>query len=342
MFDSNKITELDDDDFQAQKNKDREIRAGRSKCGNKYSYTKTKKSWKKRLIKCIINDLKNYGPTNVMHIKALANITGKPIRIFTSDGNLYQTINCNRNDRKMIQCDAIDIEYHKEKHWTLLGNKDPAEIEKDLNACLFVVIAAQTGKNSTDLRNSTIDYLTNNANYLIEEIDKISSDDNALLMIGGARYNGTSPRAAGIILDDSQNVLCDGCREVGHPRGHASDKDATGPIDSVENYSRTTGSRKSGFLSRNDQNLVAHYALCHESAQQAMNSLNNGEFSLAITLLGKELPTALPKMKEFVNGEAFTGELSIIRVTVVLRHHQGKRNDPDANVFVHTIYPRSS
>lgn len=342
MFDSNKITELDDNDFQLQSDRDRQIRAGRSKCCNKYTYTKTKKSLKKRLTNYIINDLKNYGPSNILHIKALANIIRKPIRIFTSDGNLYQTINCNRNDRETIQCGAIDIEYHKEKHWTLLGNKDPMEVDKDLNACLFVVVAAQIGKGATNLRNSTIDYLTNNVNYLIEEIDKISPDDNVSLMIGGARYNGTSPKAAGTLLDESQNVLCDGCREVGHPRGHASDKDATGPIDSVENYSRTTGSRKSGFLSKNDQNLVAHYALSHEHAQQAMNSLNNGEFSLAITLLGKELSIALPKMKEFINGEAFTGELSIIRVTLVLRHHLGKRNDPNANVFVHTIYPRSS
>ncbi|XP_076392517.1 uncharacterized protein LOC143265258 [Megachile rotundata] len=319
----------------------KDVRKKRNKSCNVCKYLKRKPAWKKNLAKYMINNLKNYGPCNQMYIKALCNITGKSIRIYKSNGNLYRTID---NDRKNNEtCKPVDIEYHQERHWTLLGNKEPTKVETDLNACLFAVIAAQTGRSVNDLRTSTIEFLTNNANYLTDEIDKLLSVDtnDVSLMIGGARYNGTSPRAAGIILDRSQNALCDGCRVTGHPRGHASDKDATGPADSVENYSRTSGSMKSGFLSKDDQNKVAHFALSHERSIRAMENLNRGGQSEAVTLNRRELNIDLPKMKEFVNGEPYTGEMDIIQVTLVMRHHLGKRDDPNADVFVHTIYPRS-
>lgn len=102
---------------------------------------------------------------------------------------------------------------------------------------------------------------------------------------------------------------------------------------------------KSGFLSRADQNNVAHFALRHYKAQQAMAELNNGAISQSIILSRRDLQNdhcVLPKMIIYYNGEASFGELDIIRVTLVLRHHLGKYNDPEADVFVHTFYPRSS
>ncbi|OAD59846.1 hypothetical protein WN48_07966 [Eufriesea mexicana] len=296
---------------------------------------------------------KNYGKSsNRYEYERQAFMEGKPIRVWRSKGCLYQTIN-NRTDKSSDE-NSIDIEYHEQTsnligHWTLLSDKDPINVELDLNSCLFTAIAIQIGIGTNHLRANTIDFLMNNTEYLIDQIDKLIFSNNnsnkTSLMIGGARYIGTSPRAAGIILDNSQNVLCHACSEYGHPRGHAFCRDATNPMDNVQNYSRITKSRKSGFLSRVDQNNIAHLALSHEKAQRAMAKLNNGTISQSILFSRRDLRNndhVLPKMIIYYNGEICSGQLDIIRVTLVLRHHLGEYNNPEADVFVHTFYPRSS
>ncbi|KOC67632.1 hypothetical protein WH47_11380 [Habropoda laboriosa] len=345
------INSIGNDDSQDEKQRDREIRGRRGKSNDRYKIIKNEQLWKIKFAKYLINDLKNYGPTGLIHMNALSILTGKPIRIWKPDGRLCQTINNGTSDSLIGH--TINVEYHKQApncigHWTLLGNKDPVDAETDLNMCLFTVIAAQTGKSAIDLRTDTIDFLTNNTKHLIAQIDTfLSSNGNnnkTSLMIGGARYIGTSPKAAGVVLDNSQNVYCRGCRAPGHPRGHASDANATGVYDSVENYSRLTGSMKSGFLSRTDQNNVAHLVLKHEKTQQAMRDLNEGMSSVAVKLSRRQLNTdghALPKMKECYNGEMLFENLDIFQITIVLRHHQGKYMDPNADVLVHTFYPNN-
>ncbi|CAD1472828.1 unnamed protein product [Heterotrigona itama] len=344
------VNPTNNDDSEDQKQRDREIRLnrGRSNAG-RYENIKSKQSWKVKLAKYLVNDLKNYGPGNLMHINAISTITGKPIRIWRSKC-LHQTIN-DQTNRNLTE-NFIDIEYHAQLpdpigHWTLLDDKDPVNVELDLNACLFSVIAAQTGKNTNDLKTNTIDFLTKNTGHLISQINKFATNNNdgRSLMIGGARYVGASPKSARIILDNSQNIICHKCKDYGHPRGHASNINATGPTDSVENYSLTTLSKKSGFLSRTDQDNVAHVTLTHAEARRAMDELNDGATSKTVTLSRRDLQRkhfVLPQMKEYKNGRAASGKLDILRVTIVLRHHQGKFRDPDADVFVHTFYPRSN
>lgn len=283
-------------------------------------------------------------------MEALSNVIGKPIRIWRSSHCFYKTINGRHVNKKAM---PVDVEFHDCKstyrqigHWTLVGNKDPINNKTDLNGCLFSVITDQTGSCPVDLRTKTVGQMANNVNTLVDQVDVILSSygkDESTLMIGGARYYGTSPRQASIILDNSQNVPCHGCKHLGHPRGHASDKLATGPLDSVENYSRSSGRMKSGFLSRLHQNEVAHFALRHRRAQNAMKNLNAGFMNVAVTLPAIDLQNAgcnLPRMKEWHNGKQYSKALDIGEVTLVLRHHQGKFDDPDADVFIYSFYPR--
>ncbi|XP_076278916.1 uncharacterized protein LOC143208386 [Lasioglossum baleicum] len=319
---------------------------------NKYK-SKKERLWKVKFAKLLINDLKNYGPANLLYMEALSVVIGRPIRVWLPGRctKFYKIVNGARMNENTT---AVDVEFHNCKstcrkigHWTLIGDKDPINVKFHLNGCLFDVISAQTGNSTTDLRNRTVDYLKNNINALIDQIDDIlsSNDQNGTtLMVGGARYKGWSPRAAQIILDQSQNVYCHGCRQKGHPRGHASDKSATGPSDSVENYSRKTKSRKSGFLSRADQNKIAHYALRHRATRDAMSSLNRGRQSEAVMLSSRDLLIAgcrMPKMREWCKGKECSGLLDIVHVQLVLRHHEDKYYEPNADVFVHTLYPKS-
>ncbi|XP_017877059.1 uncharacterized protein LOC108623210 [Ceratina calcarata] len=321
------------------------MRRSPAKSPNKFKNFKLDHSSKCRLARFLVNDLKNYGPANLIHIGAISSFIGRPIRIWHLN---HRVCTLNESSPKNP---VIDIEYHECKpnsvgHWTLLGNRDPAKynVDVELNSCLFAVVAAQIGEKPTNLRTNVITFLKNDPKNLVTQIDKFLIANNGALMNGGARYIGTTPSHAGTILDNSQNVLCHGCRAYGHPRGHASHRNATGDYDSVENYSRLTRSMKSGFLSRSDQNRVAHLSLRHEKARLAMQELNNGSTSEVVALTRRELNNnnnSLPKMREYYDGEPIDGEQDIMQVKLIMRHHNSKYRDADADVFVHTFYPMS-
>lgn len=158
-------------------------------------------------------------------------------------------------------------------------------------------------------------------------------------MIGGARYCGTSPLHAKIILDNSQDQKCHGFLNPGHPRGHAYH-----PLGfSIVNYS--LNSVKTGFSSRDDQDYVTHLALRTKQAQDAMDYLNKGNHTITITLTPNQLKNSnnlqrnLPRVVKYSNGmEESTGNMK--DVVLVLRHHEGQSSNPDADVFVQTCFPR--
>lgn len=159
-----------------------------------------------------------------------------------------------------------------------------------------------------------------------------------------ARYLGISPADAGVYLDNSQNAECDGCADLGHPRAHASYPNAVGTKDSVENYSRLFPDGTTGFLSRNDQNYVAHHTLNHQACQEGIALLNKGKYTVSITLAASDFPpnVVLPKIKQFRNGRPI-GELrNIERVVVVLKNYPGKRGDRNSDVFIYTLFPRKT
>lgn len=236
-------------------------------------------------------------------------------------------------------------------HWTLKNGKDPADTTIYLNSCLFSVIGSQTGEDPSELRKTSIlklKRIPQELAYRMNEIIRLEGNDGIMLMIGGARYNGRSPIDAGRILDKSQNVVAHGYREVGHPRGHASDPNAVGSISSVENYAKSSRSRKTGFLSRCDQNMVAHLALISEEAKGDMNYLNTGDTNNVVSRITnnvlKQLADRylynLPQAQWYnADGTPTKNPRDILRVTLILRHHAGQEKNAEADVFVQTFYP---
>ncbi|XP_026827171.1 uncharacterized protein LOC113562316 [Ooceraea biroi] len=307
-----------------------------------------------RGIKCvrnIIQDLERYGSAGLLHITILSDIIGKPIKIWNYDGSLNRIVGKEKKGRPIdVEYHPIDSKHTQIGHWTLRHGKDPDDTIVDLNSCLFSVIGSQTGQDPSKLREQLVLKLKRNLQELacqVDEIIRLKGNDGITLMIGGARYNGNSPRDAAIILDNSQNVLCENCRYLGHPRGHASHPHATGNLDSVENYARSTGKRRTGFLSRNDQNLVAHLALSTQQAQNAMEKLNTPEESVSeeisteiLKAAVKPYRAALPKAKLYdCDGISRQEKKDFLTVILVMRHHQNKMCMPDADVFVVTFYP---
>ncbi|XP_035727348.1 uncharacterized protein LOC118443866 [Vespa mandarinia] len=324
----------------AQRNRDRRLRGLRSR-SNAISpiekFENLHEAWR------LIRDLENYGPAGLVHLVALAYVTGAVIRIWNSQHELQRTVG-KENDGI-----PIDIEFHlRDKdnigHWTFRGRGQPKDVHIDLNNCLFSVIAEQTGINATKLRQKTIQQLKRNvkllANY-IKEIQWLEENNRIVLLIGGARYIGISAADASKILDDSQNKNCHGSFTKGHPRGHASAPYASGRLDSVESYSKNGW--KSAFLNRDDQDKAAHVALSSPKAQIAMEKLNKGSFSEQVYLNLDDLGTSTEEFNkgiEFVDGYPATSEKYIRQLVLVIRHHEDKYNDPNAPVFVHTFYPK--
>ncbi|XP_043276568.1 uncharacterized protein [Venturia canescens] len=292
----------------------------------------------------VIADLEANGPAGLVHLSSLSATIQKPIRVWMSDSE-----NSRKVGKTRTAVEPINIEYHEpgpddiQGHWTLRGNVEPRDNEaSSLNDCLFSVVADQIGHVvAPELRKKTIAHMRQHSRSLAHRIKTIAKKEKCeriALLVGGARYNGTRPQDAKRIIDASQQGRCHPGGLSGHPRGHASHPAATGPTESVENYSR--GSWKSGFLSRQDQDAVGHLVLQSQQAQSAMDKLNAGSENIAIRVDSSELePGALPEAAEWVDGQPTGPTRAFRQLVMVLRHHAGKKNDPDADVFVHTFYP---
>ncbi|XP_014481751.1 PREDICTED: uncharacterized protein LOC106748068 [Dinoponera quadriceps] len=348
---------------ETQKIRDRKMRGMRSSNRTEDGNSRTERA------KNIIEDLERHGPAGLIHIAVLSNIIGKSIKIHNADKSSDSIIG------KETTGPMIIVEYHANNlegtggfrivkewtsipyltkfsvnpclgHWTLQAGKDPDNTDIDLNSCLFSVIGSQTGLNPSELRKWTILRLKGNLRQLADQLDKIlqlEGTKKGVLMIGGARYSGTSANDAGIVLDKSQNARCYAHRALGHPRGHASDPSATGSTDNVENYSLSTGSAKTGFLSRADQNLVTHSVLRSDNAYSAMQRLNGGSTNEVVEVWPSMLRyngRNWPRARWYARGYPSGPEQDIRQVLMVLRHHDADYRNQDADVFIHTCYPK--
>lgn len=237
-------------------------------------------------------------------------------------------------------------------HWTLKGGKDPDNVIIDLNSCLFSVIASQIGQNPVRLRKWTALRLKNDLQNLAERIDKIfqlEGNDGVIRMIGGATYTGTCSNDAKMILNNSQGKSSSISRSAGHARGHASNPAI--PLDdwkgSVENYTRVIPGHKSAFLSPADQDYVTDLALRTEQARKAMERLNSGSGQEVITISAENLKKLipedldLPKMNIWRDGKPNGDEHDILMVRLILRHHENKSGDQNADVMIQTCLPIS-
>ncbi|XP_015124058.1 uncharacterized protein LOC107046074 [Diachasma alloeum] len=247
-----------------------------------------------------------------------------------------------------LESPPIMIQFHSARpgmatgHWTLLENNDPEGLSEEmtLNNCLFNVVCAQTGRKPSTLRKKTIREMRKHIKSLARRIQAMVRQEECegrVILIGGASYAGTSNTDAQRIIDDSQRGRCHPGHQHGHPRGHASYPEATGATESAENYSRI-GGRKTGFLSRNDQDTVGHMALRTSAARRAMEALNRGSENQAVRLNPSELDGSLPRGAEFRDGN-MDSPRPIKQLVLVLRHHTGHAHDPGYPVFVHTFYP---
>ncbi|KAF7417925.1 hypothetical protein HZH68_000578 [Vespula germanica] len=322
----------------AQRNRDRRLRDLRSRSN---ATSPIEKFEDLRQAMRLIKDLENHGPAGLIHLAALAYVTGSPIRIWDSQHELRRTVG-EKNDGIPIDVEFHIIDKDNTGHWTFRGRGQPKDVHIDLNNCLFSVIAEQTGINAAELRQRTIQQLKRNVRLLadyMKEILWLEQKNRIVLLTGGARYIGTSAADASKILDDSQNKLCHGGYFEGHPRGHASAPYAFGYLDSAESYSENNW--KSAFMNRDDQDKAAHAALSSPEAQAAIEKLNQGSYSeqVCINLNTLDSSEEFNKGLEFMDGNPIR-QRRIRQLVLVLRHQQDKYNDPEGAVFVQTFYPK--
>lgn len=233
-------------------------------------------------------------------------------------------------------------------HWTLRNSRDPINTKIDLNSCLFSVIGYQTGHNPLRLRSWTVLKLKSNPQRLINRINEIiylANNKKIRLMIGGACYRGTSPADAKIILDNSQGKRSQGSSKLGHARGHASNPGENRATYSVENYSFFKNDYKTGFLSEDDQDRMAHVVLSLKMVQEMMENMKGVGKLQRIDIFPMHIPEVrsgvmkLPKASEYKAREAIGGEKNIVYMVIVLGHHVNQHNNPNADVYVLTFYP---
>ncbi|CAD6230275.1 GSCOCG00006735001-RA-CDS [Cotesia congregata] len=299
-----------------------------------------------------VESLEASGPADLTCLSALSRELNRKICVWSSGMSLKHESGAERSG------ESLNVQFHSQPedvmgHWSLLGDSDPQEAESGLNDCLFNAIAAQTGIRPSELREATVARMKTNIRSVarrIQEIARQEACDRIVLMVGGARYVGRGPEDAARILDNSQRGQSHPNRYPGHPRGHASNPGATGPLDSAENYSQNPDAAncddapeddywKAGFLSIKEQDYFAHLVLSSPEAQEAMKKLNEGTGSELVRVKPAALPCEAPMGANFTNG--FMGRPNpISELVIILKHHLNKKSDPNHDVFVFTFYPR--
>lgn len=161
-----------------------------------------------------------------------------------------------------------------------------------------------------------------------------------IAIASGAQYDGSDDSDAAEYIDRSQGTVPFAYSRPAHPRGHAAGVDSGHySINSVQDYSREHGgARKTGFLSRDDQNEVVNIALQHRKSINAMKKLNEGQKRVAVTLGVAELNHLNMNIAEWRGGrKQRTGKMRSF--VMVLGHFDGSQRDPEAPVHIHTAYP---
>ncbi|OXU29988.1 hypothetical protein TSAR_001105 [Trichomalopsis sarcophagae] len=302
-----------------------------------------------QLIETLIQNVISNGPAGLLHASILSKLLNRCIRVWSQNVLIEKF---GKVDGKPL----IDVEFksrrssHHLGHWTLKGGKNPVvqpfEAGLGPNDCLYDVVASQTGFTSAELRQRTAIEMYRNQRSIVKLIVARCSDAGdrsfwsfANWMLGGARYSGNSPTDAQRVLNASQYGQCHPEGRQGHPRGHASHPQASGSTESVENYSYSRW--RSGFLSRDEQDLVCHYALITSSACDLMARLNNGQFKDDAHIGRHQLDyDPLPKAQIWSGGQPQGSPGDFYTVILVGKHFLNRYNDPSADIFILTFYPK--
>ncbi|XP_051153809.1 uncharacterized protein LOC127277041 isoform X2 [Leptopilina boulardi] len=155
----------------------------------------------------------------------------------------------------------------------------------------------------------------------------------------GARYIGKTEKDGKRILNKSQNGVSYPYFEKGFPRAHAAYKKSKNYLGSVQNYSKNK--RTTAFLNRSDQDFVTHLALDTDTAEEAMDRLNNGSIEEEVEIFANELDYKnLPLGIEYEMGKPVGKPRRIKSVKLILGHHWSSYGNIFADVFVKTIYPK--
>ncbi|XP_014204938.1 nucleolar pre-ribosomal-associated protein 1 [Copidosoma floridanum] len=305
----------------------------------------------------------------------LSEFLKRPINVWSKE----RLICCVNGRHDSSDGSAIDVEFSKNSspigHFALKGGKEPNPRGTLYpNNCLFDCVASQTGFEPIELRREVIrrilrgrsrkywsdhyeiNRLSKSNNYTVPSIRRSHCDqrcqalDFAAIvddtMRGGARYRGKSSEDAKKVLDESQKGRRHPDGLAGHPRGHASHPEATGETESVENYSKKNwGKPVTGFLSRSDQDVMAHRVLLTSEGKEAMDMLNQEGASARAEVIhvsaDKFDKRDLRRAQVWVNGRVQKNRPSDVkRLTMVLRHFYDRHDDEDADAFVVTFYPR--
>lgn len=219
-------------------------------------------------------------------------------------------------------------------HWRL-KNEPRNQTNKK---CLFELLAQETGTNPYSLRKD-----------MLVQLKPRPGGGFSTRRCSPPRYKpttkyfGTCSADARRVLDDSQMGRSHPCGNVGHPRAHAShpDRQNMGYRFCVEKYSM--GLKKTGFLSYSDQDEMAHLALSCPEAKKKMRELIEGADEVTAYVDVEDFGVdvnCLPKIGTWYQGKKLAGVRTPEMFVLNMRHHQGKKNVHNWDVFVHNFLPK--
>lgn len=280
--------------------------------------------------KLLQNELQCYfKPTGVSILKQASRYLKRNIRIW-NNRKIIQKLGSFNKDSK------IDFQFHPHHPFSNFGYwRLKSESRNQINKkCIFELLAHKTGTNPYSLKKEVLVQLKPGGNYSTRRCSPPRKPTT--------KYFGTCNADARRILDSSQVGRSHPNGNVGHPRAHASHPDHKnlGYRFCIEKYSM--GLKKTGFLSYKDQDELAHLVLSSCEARKNMLELIEGADEVIAVIDVEDLGVdvnSLPKIGTWYKGRLFRDLRKPELLMMSMRHHYGKKEVHNWDVFVHNFWP---
>jgi hypothetical protein len=310
----------------------------------------------------INKDFKEGGQAGQEQAKALSDVIKRPIYIYDEEGNRVII-----GEQHLVKGAPIEVSYFPPDENNPAGHYVPFSHDKNwssdnngTNNCLFDAVGLQIGKDASTLRQSTVKQIKSDpTRYIVHHV----TSTNILMKGGAPRYYemDNSSSEAERILDESQGqssqaqadraaMRKDAKPAKGHPRSHATrnsldtipekeDFDSEEKISCAEITTKIKKCTKTAFISKKQQNSVTNEVMKMPEIKDAIDRLNRGSQEEIISIPTSKLDKNKGLQMYKVTKGNIEETLPAQGIKLILGHHEGKQDDPNADPHIKTIYP---
>lgn len=290
----------------------------------------------KQVIALVSKDTYNIG---VCYQNAVSQAVNRQIVIYNEEGHILRVLGDNILDEPV----KLLYQNSSENNWSLMDYAEPY-LENPTDNHFINLVAYELSIDPFTLKDEVVKILATNLQTLQKDTSNLYKvhgyKDNLIIVM--ACYKGQNENDAEQIIDESEDTCGDSNPTAfGHARSHV-----LGIIHGkgvVIASNDKPEQKKTAFITRQEQDIIAHAILTSNVGKKAISRLNDEHvLRVSVTMAISKLNLPQFFMKTYVGGSPKPNQQQpICGLKIVMQHNVGKRADVDAPVHVLTFYPQS-